>query len=250
MAGSGMLAQMRKLDTITNNLANVNSTGYKKDNMTVEALYPHSRSQQPQYKIQLVSVKRKIENKENKANTLSLQTFTNYSNGNLKRTDNPLDVALDGNGFLVVSTPNGNRYTRNGSLSQNAQGTLVTQDGFSVLGQNGPIKVGGGEVKIEHSGEVFVDGQSIDTLQVVDFPHPYPLRKTGKGLFALTNVNAQINQAPNTKVRQGFIESSNVDIINQMAKMIQTMRAYETDQKMVQSLNEAIQRTNSELGKA
>lgn len=247
LAGSGMLTQTAKLDTITNNLANLNSAGYKKDSITVNALPPYFPPQQSSG-IQLVSDRQRI--RGNKANILFLQTFTNYSNGELKQTDNPLDIALNGDGFLVVSTPNGNRYTRNGNLSRSVQGILVNQDGFPVMGQNGPIKVGNGELKIDSSGKVFVDGQSIDTLQVVDFPKPYPLKKEGNGLFVLTDPNARANQVQNTEVLQGFIESSNVDIVNQMVKMIKTMRVYETHQKIIQSLDESIQKTNSELGRA
>jgi len=246
VAGSGMLTQIAKLDTITNNLANVNSTGYKKDIITVGAFSPRYYPQSSE--IQLVSATQRIP--RNQVDTLFLQNLTNYNKGKLKHTGNSLDIALDGDGFLVVNTPNGIRYTRNGNLSYDTQGILVTQDGFPVLGQSGPIKVSDGELKIDRSGRVYLDGQSIDTLQVVDFQKPYPLSKEGNGLFVLTDPTVRANQAQNTDVLQGSLESSNVDIITQMAEMIKTMRVYETYQKMVQSFDEAARKTNSELGKA
>lgn len=248
-SGSGMLIQRAKLDTITNNLANVNSVGYKKDTITVDALpfYRPSEESSPS-RIRLVSEREEI--REDKVNTLLLHTYTNYDKGGLKYTENPLDIALNGDGFLAVSTPNGIRYTRNGSLSYDSQGILVTHDGFPVLGQNGPIKVGDNELLIDRSGEVYVDGQNVDALQVVDLPKPYPLKKEGNGLFILTDPNVQPNQAQNTEVLQGTIETSNVDVIRQMAKMIKTMRVYETYQKMIVAFDESIKKTNSELGKA
>jgi len=241
-AASGMLAQVTKMDVITNNLANASSTGYKRDiasfNLSLAAF------QQPPG-IQLVS--QSLSNSP----VLSIKYNTDFSAGSLQKTDNPLELALEGSGFWVVQTPNGTKYTRNGTFSLDSQGQLVTSNGFLVLGKKGgPISLKGEKIEINTLGEVFVDGQFVDALRIADFSPPNVLKKEGNGLFAVIDPTVQENPATGAQVRQGFLENSNVSPVALMAELIETMRGYETYQKAIHLFDETLGKMNNEVGQA
>jgi len=239
-AASGMLAQIRKMDVITNNLANSSSTGYKGD-ITYFDLSSAIGKQPPG--IQLAS--QFLSNSP----VLFMRHSTDFSPGDLQKTDNPLDIALKGSGFFVVQTPNGIRYTRNGNFSRNSQSQLVTANGFPVLGQKGvPIFINGRDIEINTLGEVFVDGQQIDTLRIADFSPPNVLNKEGNGLFKLIDATVQENPATGVQVCQGFLENSNVSPVTMMAELIETMRGYEAYQKVIHLFDETLEKMNNEVG--
>ena len=239
-AASGMLAQTAKMDVITNNLANASSTGYKGDIASFD-LSLAARKQPPG--IQLAS------QFLNNSPVLSIKYNTDFTAGTLQKTDNPLDLALEGSGFFVVQTPNGTRYTRNGNFSRDSQGRLVTSNGFPVWGQKGgPINLLGEEIEINTLGEVFVDGIRVDTLRIADFSSPNVLLKEGNGLFAIADPAVQENPAAGTQVRQGFLENSNVSPVTLMAELIETMRGYETYQKAIHLFDETLEQMNNKIG--
>ena len=235
---SGNLAAQQRLDVLTNNLANVNSAGFKKDRILFEST--------------LASVKNPSQGDGTltDAPVMSEVSFaTDYSAGPLQQTGNTLDLALDGDGFFAVNTPQGKRYTRQGNFHIDGNSRLVTADGNEVLGNGGPITVKGGKVEINGKGEVFVEGNRVDSLAIVDFPKPYPLQKAGGVLFMPTGGGGNEQPAGNTAVKQGFLEVSNVNPILEMTQMIETTRYYESCVKAVQSYDSMAAKAANDLGK-
>ena len=228
---SGNLSALRRMEIISNNLANASTSGFKAD------------------QIQFESVLAGVKNPSTQDPALSSERFsTDFSAGPLQKTDNVLDVALDGDGFFVVNTPNGPAYTRQGNFHRGAGGKLVTSDGYEVQGQNGSIGVAGGRIQIGEGGVVTVDGTASGTLARVDFPKPYALTKLGGGLFvpADPQVATTASTAP---VRQGFQEGSNVKVVVEMARMIEASRYFETCAKAIKSYDDMAAKAANDLGK-
>jgi flagellar basal-body rod protein FlgF len=228
---SGNLSAMRRLEVISNNLANASTPGFKAD------------------QIQFESVLAGVKNPSTQDPSLSNERFsTDFTSGPLQKSDNVLDVALDGDGFFVVQTPQGPAYTRQGNFHRGAGGKLVTADGYEVQGQGGPISVAGGRIQIGGDGVVTVDGSPAGTLAQVDFPKPYALSKAGAGLFV--PADPQTATTPSSaQVKQGFLESSNVKVVVEMARMIETSRYFESCAKAVKSYDDMASKAANELGK-
>jgi len=213
----------RQLDIVANNIANMETTGYKADNAAFsQYLMPGARDNEFTGKDQRVSFV------QDRASWIDL------SPGAIQHTGNPLDVAIDGNGYLVVQTPRGQRYTRNGALTIDGTGQLLTSEGYQVLGNSGPItlQLTDHDVTISSSGIITVrEGTSTadsprGQLQLASFDQPQRLQKDGGSTFlAPAGVNAQ-PAPPNTRVVQGAVEKSNVRAIAEMARMIQITRNY------------------------
>lgn len=229
---SGNLTAMKRLDVLSNNLANVNTAGFKKDRMAFESLLMAStgaaNGDQP---------------------VLANNTFfTDFSAGPVKQTGNTFDLALEGEGFFVVNTPQGPAYTRQGTFQRDSAGKLVTRDGYEVAG-SGALILNGGRVEIDAKGAVQVDGAQVGTLQVVDFPKPYALQKIGEGLFVPANPQIVPQPAATPVVRQGFLEESNVNVVMEMAQLIETNRFFETCQKVVQAYDNVAAKAANDIGK-
>ena len=252
---SGALVQEKRLEVLANNLANVNTAGFKKDrpafeNVLLESMEPVPNSQL----LKMISY-----------DPLSLSIYninrtlpsfdgvrTDYSEGILKETGNPLDLALEGDGFFCIVTPQGVMYTRNGSFTLDSQGVLVTQEGLPVLGENsGEITItGGGDVTVSSDGTIKVDGIEVDRLRIVDFERPYPLEKMGNSMFHLTEPLEEEKEAIDAKVKQGFIEHSNVNVMREMAMMIELNRTYESYQKVIHTIYDTtIYKAVNEVGR-
>jgi flagellar basal-body rod protein FlgF/flagellar basal-body rod protein FlgG len=213
----------QELDVISNNLANLNTTGFKSDtSMFEEYLMPTARANNFRPADSRLSFVR------------DRGTLIDFSPGAIQQTGNPLDVALKGAGYLVVQTPDGERYTRNGSLQINAAGELVTSQGYQVLGDQGPItfQAGDNSIAINAQGQVSVRSGTVSNisiirgkLRVVNFPQQQRLQKEGDGLFtAPDDMPAAAMDSPN--VVQGAVETSNVQSIVQMTRMIDVSRSY------------------------
>jgi len=229
---SGNLAAMKRLDVLSNNLANVNTPGFKKDRMTFESLLMASTSAANGDQPVLAN------------NTF----FTDFSAGPVKQTGNTLDLALEGDGFFVVNTPQGPAYTRQGTFQRDSSGKLVTRDGYEVAG-SGALVLNGSKVEIDAKGVVQVDGAQVGTLQVVDFPKPYALQKIGDGLFVPADPQVVPQPVAKSAVRQGFLEESNVNVVMEMAQLIETNRFFETCQKVVQGYDNVAAKAANEIGK-
>ncbi len=219
---SRQMALSHELDVVSNNIANINTTGYKADNAAFsEFLMSNARDNDFSGKDKRVDF------------VQDRSTWIDLSPGAVERTGNPLDVAIDGNGYLTVQTQRGQRYTRNGSLSINPTGQLVTSEGDQVIGAAGPItfQIGDQNINISSTGIITArDSTGQDAargqLQLAYFDRPQMLQKEGASLFsAPAGVNV-VPVSPNTRVVQGALEKSNVNGIAAMARMIEITRSY------------------------
>ena len=232
---SRQVALERQLGVVANNVANVNTTGYKSDTALFEE---YLRS--PAHHDAFTGNDRRL------SFVLDRATAHNLGQGPVERTGNPLDVALDGKAFLVVDVNGAERYTRNGAFQINVQGQLVTNDGYPVMGLNGPItfQAGDQDIAIGRDGTITVrEGNNTNVastrgkLRLVNFEQPQRLQKQGANLFSAPN-GANANPAVNAAVHQGSIEKSNVNGVSEMAKMIEVMRAYTGIANLIQQLND------------
>jgi len=228
----GLSRQMvleRQMDVVANNVANVNTNGFKADRSLFEE---YLRS--PAHEDNFVRADRRVSFVQDRA------TFKDFAAGNTELTKNPLDIAIDGKGFIAVQTPAGERYTRDGSLQINNQGQLVTAGGNPVLGASGPIvfQPTDKEITIAADGNVTVlEGTNrIDSvrgkLRVVRFADAQGLVKEGSNLYAAGAGVAQPDTV--SKVQQGYIEKSNVNSVAEMSRMIEVTRAYTSISAMLQ----------------
>jgi len=242
-SGTAMLTQEKRMDVISNNVANAQTTGFKEDNMI-------SRS----FRDELISRldETTIVNKVREVGPYNHgihvdQVVTDFTGGTPITTDNYTDVAIEGDGFFVYNTDAGERYSRDGAFRVTNDGILVNQDGLAVLGQNGEINVGtNGEFKISRVGDVYnTDGEFVDRIRLAAFDNNALLRKEGNNLYYNTTANMQESTA---SLRQGFTEASNVNMVSSMVEMIKTYRNYETNQKVIQSVDGVMAKT-VELGR-
>jgi flagellar basal-body rod protein FlgF len=235
-AGAGAILQQIRLEAYANNLANVNTTGFKADQPVFRFDAPDIASDTGDNTLRLSPY------------ALPLEYVTNFEPGPLRQTGSPLDVAIVGKGFLEVQTPDGLQYTRNGSLSVNADGILSNAEGWPVMGEGGPISIDGSRVEINEEGQVVVDGDVVGVLKVIDFNDPSVLKKTGNSLFKDDSSGSALVNAEGYRVAQGTLEASNVDAIRTMTDIIETLRVFETYQRVIRSADEATAKTVNEVG--
>jgi flagellar basal-body rod protein FlgG len=272
------------VDTVANNLANADTLGFKKD--------------QPTFKEYLATMERDhgtvdiprgpIKNRElypldgkDQAFVVVDGTYTNFKQGAMKVTQSPMDIAMDGPGFLEVSTPQGNRFTRQGSLKLAVDGNLVTSEGYPVLASapgglaaqaRGPASLSndpateaaqaaadaagrfinlrdrGSHITINQAGDIYAGDQLVAKLSVVEFQDLNRLRKVGGGAFENKDP-ANIVPAEHTVVRQGVIEGSNVNPIEEMTNLIKANRLFEEDLKAMKTYGELLGREANDIGK-
>jgi len=249
------------MDALSNNLANVDVSGYKRD-MSVHKAFPEllirRMNDNGVYTFPMGSADTSpIVGKMGTGVELN-ELYTVFTQGNLKETNNPFDMALEGEGFFAVQTPDGERYTRNGSFTLGKEGLLLTKEGFPVLGQNGPIQLKKNNFVVDQEGKVFQNAsfsgdperlvsleenewenlEYVDTLRLVEFEEPRYLRKQGSSLWRNTYNSGDALRVPEQdalKVRQGFLEGSNVNPVTEMVRMIEVNRNYEANQKVIQT---------------
>jgi flagellar basal-body rod protein FlgF len=257
----GMIAQMHRLDALTNNLANVDLNGYKRDTAVLKAfpeLLLRRMSDDGIYIFPFGSVDTTpIVGKLGTGVELN-EVFTVFTQGSLKQTDNPFDFALDGQGFLTIATPDGERYTRNGSFLLNNDSYLVTKSGEFVLGENGPIKLKKNNFIVDQDGIIYQNAtfagdderlvsqeendwenlEQVDRLRIVDFKRPRYLKKVGDSFWKSTEHSGPgvvIEPENRPKVHQGFLEGANVNPVTEMVQVIEVHRSYEANQRLIQS---------------
>lgn len=234
---SGNIAAMKRMDIISNNLANVNTPGFKKDKMLFESMLAGTVNPPA---VPQGSTADPILQKEN--------VYIDYAAGPIAQSGNPLDLAIDGDGFFVIQTPEGRAYTRQGNFRLGADGTLVTSEGYPVMGQNGPINVQGGTVEIDATGVVTVDGSPSGTISVVDFPRPYKLTKTSGARFIPEDPQA-VPQPAIAGISQGHLEGSNVETISEMVQMIETSRYFDACQRVIKGFDDMVGKAVNEMGR-
>ncbi|QQO08025.1 flagellar basal-body rod protein FlgF [Breznakiella homolactica] len=256
---SGMRAQQWRLDAVSNNLANVDVTGYKKDiavhkafpEMLIRRMNDDGVYHQPFGSADAAPIIGKL------GTGVELnELFTSFEQGAMKETENDFDIALDGKGFFSVATPWGERYTRDGAFILGKEGFLETKEGYPVLGENGPLKVKANNFQVDKDGRVWINAEYaddpelmvnresnewgdtvlLDTLKLVQFDHDRYLQKQGSNLYRSTEVSGDaeiIEPGGRPRVVQGFVEASNVDPVLEMVQMIEVNRAYEANQKVI-----------------
>lgn len=259
---SGAIAQNSKLDTIANNIANVNTPGFKRDEQ-VFSEYLTANEKEPTT-IPIPKNVAAIESFYNmqggdKSYVHEKGTFTDFTQGSLKRTGGALDVAIDGPGFFEVSTPGGIRYTRAGNFTLDGNGRLVTKEGYPVLKQ---AAEGTPEqertfqfnsqapVSITDQGQIFQGEDLVGVFAMTNVSNPDGLMKIGNNLYGPRPQQAlELNPIPNPSVRQGFIETSNVNVVSEMTDMISTHRIFESTQKAISAYDGMVDKLVNVVGK-
>jgi len=243
IAGTGMLLQRRRMETITNNIANADTTAYKKehflshsfDAVLVRRINDHHRYAPGRW-----------------VGPLNLGTqvdhlHIDFDMGSLEGTERPTDLALIGDAFFVVQTAAGERYTKSGAFYLDSEGFLVDGEGNFLLGANGPINVGGLDFRVDMNGNVFNEAGFIDTIRVVSFEDHTQLRRQGSNLYFSLEAPQAVPNPYN--IAQGFIEMSNVDIGREMVDMLTMYRTYETNQRMLTMIDETVGKAVNEIGR-
>ena len=228
IALSGAVLKHAQMEITSQNLANADTIGYKKDQITFkDYLIPQDAfSYEP----------------DGRAMSYISTFRTDLSVGNLIKTGNLLDIAIEGKGFISLE---GNRYTRRGDLKKDREGYLTTQDNIKVLGEKGPILLPDGALQINESGDVFVKGEKVDSLKIVDFQQPENLTKAGGDIFFFKGNPSQTKGV----VKQGHLEKSNVEIVKEMVRMIEMFREFESFQKAIQFFDDAQAKATNEIAK-
>ncbi|MFL6662781.1 MAG: flagellar basal-body rod protein FlgG [Rhizobacter sp.] len=247
---TGMEAQQTQLDTISNNLANVSTNGYKRAHAVFEDLMYQNLRQAGANSSEQTTLPTGL---QVGLGTRAVATGRNFSQGNLLQSSNNLDIAVLGNGFFGVQMPDGTTaYTRDGSFQVSSTGQLVTNNGYTV--QPGiTIPANAQSVTIGSDGTVSVvvsgqaTAQSIGQIQVTGFVNPAGLEPKGQNLFAETAASGTPNSGTPGQnglgtLRQGFVETSNVNVVEELVAMIQTQRAYELNSKAIQTSDQMLQK--------
>lgn len=232
----GMKARQRTLETQANNIANAMTAGFKAARLnysTIEADLKGSTSGQ------------------NLVAGAVTSGATDFSPGAINQTGRNLDIAIEGNGFLQIQTPRGERFTRAGNLTLDANGQLVTHNGDLIVGTKGAITVPrGGEISIGTDGTLSVNGKNFDKLKIVEFENPTTaLQKEGDSLFMRTG-SEEVLPATKSRVIQGALEGSNINSITEMVSMMNNTREFESIQKSVSLImNDLGRKIAGEIGK-
>ena len=251
-AYTGMRNEQKRMDIVTNNLANTDTTGFKKEGVTNQAF-----SDVLAYRIK-DSTTPGVDAKRLGSMNMGVkigETYRDFSQGAFKTTDNTFDLALSGNGFFTIEFKDkeGNTstmYTRDGNFNMTQDGYLVTQDGDFVLGADGnhikltpEIK----DVSIDRQGRIYQNGTLKGTLQLNDFEDYDYLEMYGENLY--TQVEGATRKAPDCQVHQGYLEASNVETVAEMVEMITITRAYEANQKVIQAYDDSLQISANQIGR-
>ena len=226
LAADRMEARIRRQEVYANNVANVGTAGYKRDR-----------------------VFQKVLNEAGRGTSYNMWEVPDFSQGPLRETTDPFNVAITGSGFFVIDNEDGQRYTRNGSFMLNENGELVLESAGPVMGENGPIEVKG-KMEISIDGNVFVNGTLVDRLKIVDFEDKEnALRKVGHSMYELADDKAEEIEASGYRIDQGFIEESNVNAVEEMVNMLSIMRYFEATQKTMQTLDNVLDRAANQIGR-
>ncbi len=253
-ASTGMTTQMQRMDVISNNLANVNTTGFKRDDVTIRSFddimierlnEPKDAYGAPYFNDQIGELGFGV--------TIDKVT-TDFTTGSHIMTESPLDFALDGDAFFTISVPqkDGSEkefYTRNGSFKLSSDGYLVTSQGYKVIGQNGPINLGEYQSvpSVAKNGEIVIDGEVVDKFKIVSFEDNNELRKTTDDFYDVTEKSVMVNKE--FTVRQGYTETSNVNSVREMVEMITLQRNYEANQKSIQTADTIMGKVANDIGR-
>jgi flagellar basal-body rod protein FlgG len=222
---ASMVNGMKNLEIIGHNLANADTAGFKRE---VAVMRPFSSYLQPGGETNF------------NRNNSGITSVTDFAIGVPRSTGNPLNVFIEGDGFFVLESPQGTVYTRQGSFNLNASGHLVDSNGYQVMGENGSIRLTTAEPSIDKEGAIWESGEMVGQLKIAGFNNPQALEKLGSGYYRVGSAGLQPEYLLSPGLRQGFIETSNVNGMNEMVNLIATMRQLEGGQKVVQGYNEML----------
>lgn len=249
---SGAIAQERALEIIANNLANANTNAYKAEKVTFRKLVaePFKNYAEPlppaNYKVNLEDVS------PLKGNEIAYvgidQVYKDMTKGGEQVTGNPLDIMLDGEGFLTVNTPQGERLTRDGALTINSNGILTTRGGDPILGERGNIVVNSHSFEITVNGEVFENDRYVDKLLVRNVADPSQLEKVGGNLYFYGGPEEGVSDIKFPQVIQGSLERSNVNVVESLANMILAHRSYEAYAKALKNYDSMMEKSSNTIG--
>lgn len=241
MAATGMLTQQKRMDVVTNNLANATTTGFKEDGLVVRSFGDLLISRMDGFG------QRPVEPVGPLGTGIHADRVrTVLTDGPLEETGRQTDIALTGQVFFAIETPEGERYTRAGNFQISEDGMLVTHEGHPVMGQNGPLRVGHAGFTVRPDGSV-TSSAGEDRLRLVELSDDDGLRKEGGNRYA--HDSARLIAQTETSVRQGFLEGSNVDLSRQMTDMIEIYRSHEINQRMIRLFDEKLGKAVNEIGR-
>jgi len=249
MAATGALAYEKRLQLISNNLANADTAGFKIDRGRFRAFdLPEA-----------INNKLRVNESQSQAPAfwMLFSSYTDFSDGGLKKTGNRFDLALSGKGFFCVQTPDGVQYTRKGNFTVNADDVLVTQEGWPVMGKGGEIHLKMAkpsdtkrEFSVSEDGYITVDGSQVDRLRIIDSAQSHALEKTEHNYYRALKPEVLEDLDEDFKVSQGFLELSNVNTVSMMTEMIEVLRGYESYQKMMRSIDDMNTKLINDVGRA
>ena len=231
------------MDIITNNIANSTTIGFKEDELISRSFQDVMLS-----KIDHSSVVNMVAEVGPYNNGIHIdEVVTHYIQGQSIQTDKATDFFINGDGFFVLDTPQGERYTRDGSFKISEDGYLVNQDGYMVMGQNGAVYLGTNQFTVAANGDIIIDNIYIDRLQIVTFEDTNDLRKEGNNLYTGNNANPVVNIEG--KIVQGSLEASNVDIVKSITDMMKVYRTYESNQRVIGILDQTLGKAVNDIGR-
>lgn len=228
-AESSMQNAVHRMHAISHNLANVSTPGYKKEVLL-------ERPFGMQFSAALAQLDR-----------TQAQPVIDQGAGMLKFTGNPLDVAVEGDGFFEVMTPQGPAYTRQGNFRVGVDGRLVTTGGMPVMGVGGEVHLDGQDTVIDQGGRIWQQGKLVDQLRVIQFAEPGTLQRLSAGLYASGGAAVESEVSKST-VRQGYLEAANVVMMDEMVRMIETMRQFESSQRVIQGYDTMMEKAINVIG--
>ena len=219
---------LAKNDMISNNLANINTSGFKRDDIVFDVL------------------------QQGYEEDMSVDQYTDFDQGDLKSTGNLMDFAISGEGFFTLESDQGQVFTRNGHFSISEEGMIEDSFGNRLLGSSGPVEVLGqngvpGEVRITEKGEVMVDGDIVNKILITDFQYKHDLEKIGNNLFK-SNEGVTGEAIESTGIVQGFLETSNINPVSEMVNLIDMHRQFEATQKVMRTFDQIAEDAINEVG--
>ncbi|MGP0630286.1 flagellar basal-body rod protein FlgF [Nitrospina sp. 32_T5] len=255
IASSAGVKQHRKLEVISNNMANLNTPGFKKDDLVFKEIEPPFQGPKSLEGNRNTLLPTGLSNMGVSYVDVDGQT-TDFRQGTLVNTGNPFDLAMQEEGFFVVETPEGPRYTRTGSFQVDEQRRLVDKDGNVLQGvgeTNILLPLDNPVISVDKVGTVSArssqETQNLGQLKVVRFDNPALLKKEGDNLYSMSDPNQLPIPVEAPNIQQGFIENSNVNAVEEMTKMIQTVRTFEAYQRIIQSIDEADQQSVNSIAR-
>lgn len=249
-SAAGMLTQWNRQSVLANNLANADTVGFKKDEALVRA-YPQMvvhRTNDAWLKMSRFTLELRPPIGLLGTGSEVEEVEPVMTQGKVRKTGNPLDMAIEGEGFFVIQTPQGERFTRDGGFSLDRQGFLVNKNGARVLGVDGPIQLGPGRLVVDEAGRLFIDGEQAGQLLIAGFIEPQGLEKEGDNLFRQTGRSGLPVQTEDFVLHQGMLEYPNLEVVLEMVEMINAFRAYEANARAVSSQESTLDRLINAVG--